>query len=193
MIVADKIRLGFAMCGSFCTFKLVLEELERLAKDYDITPIMSQGAAFTDTRFGKAEDFRRRVAEICGREPITTIADAEPIGPRALLDVLVIEPCTGNTLGKLANGITDTPVTMAAKAHLRNGRPLVLAVSTNDALGASARNIGALMNAKNIFFVPMRQDSPRGKPASLVADFSETAAAIKSALEGRQTQPLLLQ
>ena len=193
MIVADKIRLGFAMCGSFCTFKLVLEELERLAKDYDITPIMSQGAAFTDTRFGKAEDFRRRVAEICGREPITTIADAEPIGPRALLDVLVIEPCTGNTLGKPANGITDTPVTMAAKAHLRNGRPLVLAVSTNDALGASARNIGTLMNAKNIFFVPMRQDSPRGKPASLVADFSETAAAIKSALEGRQTQPLLLQ
>lgn len=193
MIVADKIRLGFAMCGSFCTFKLVLEELERLAKDYDITPIMSQGAAFTDTRFGKAEDFRRRVAEICGREPITTIADAEPIGPRALLDVLVIEPCTGNTLGKLANGITDTPVTMAAKAHLRNGRPLVLAVSTNDALGASARNIGTLMNAKNIFLVPMRQDSPRGKPASLVADFSETAAAIKSALEGRQTQPLLLQ
>lgn len=193
MIVADKIRLGFAMCGSFCTFKLVLEELERLAKDYDIMPIMSQGAAFTDTRFGKAEDFRRRVAEICGREPITTIADAEPIGPRALLDVLVIEPCTGNTLGKLANGITDTPVTMAAKAHLRNGRPLVLAVSTNDALGASARNIGTLMNAKNIFFVPMRQDSPRGKPASLVADFSETAAAIKSALEGRQTQPLLLQ
>lgn len=193
MVVADKIRLGFAMCGSFCTFKLVLEELERLAKDYDITPIMSQGAAFTDTRFGKAEDFRRRVAEICGREPITTIADAEPIGPRALLDVLVIEPCTGNTLGKLANGITDTPVTMAAKAHLRNGRPLVLAVSTNDALGASARNIGTLMNAKNIFFVPMRQDSPRGKPASLVADFSETAAAIKSALEGRQTQPLLLQ
>lgn len=191
--MADKIRLGFAMCGSFCTFKLVLEELERLAKDYDITPIMSQGAAFTDTRFGKAEDFRCRVAEICGREPITTIADAEPIGPRALLDVLVIEPCTGNTLGKLANGITDTPVTMAAKAHLRNGRPLVLAVSTNDALGASARNIGTLMNAKNIFFVPMRQDSPRGKPASLVADFSETAAAIKSALEGRQTQPLLLQ
>lgn len=191
--MADKIRLGFAMCGSFCTFKLVLEELERLAKDYDITPIMSQGAAFTDTRFGKAEDFRRRVAEICGREPIITIADAEPIGPRALLDVLVIEPCTGNTLGKLANGITDTPVTMAAKAHLRNERPLVLAVSTNDALGASARNIGTLMNAKNIFFVPMRQDSPRGKPASLVADFSETAAAIKSALEGRQTQPLLLQ
>lgn len=192
MIVADKIRLGFAMCGSFCTFKLVLEELERLAKDYDITPIMSQGAAFTDTRFGKAEDFRRRVAEICGREPITAIADAEPIGPRALLDVLVIEPCTGNTLGKLASGITDTPVTMAAKAHLRNGRPLVLAVSTNDALGASARNIGTLINAKNIFFVPMRQDSPRGKPASLVADFSETAAAIKSVLEGRQTQPLLL-
>ena len=191
--MADKIRLGFAICGSFCTFKRVLEELEHLAKDYDVTPIMSQGAAFTDTRFGKAEDFRRRVAEICGREPITTIAGAEPIGPHALLDVLVIEPCTGNTLGKLANGITDTPVTMAAKAHLRNGRPLVLAVATNDALGASARNIGTLMNAKNIFFVPLRQDSPQGKPASVVADFSKTAAAVKAELEGRQAQPLLIQ
>lgn len=190
--MADKIRLGFAMCGSFCTFKRVLEELERLAKEYDVTPIMSAGAAFTDTRFGKAEDFRRRIAEICGREPITTIAGAEPIGPRALLDVLVIEPCTGNTLGKLANGITDTPVTMAAKAHLRNGRPVVLAVSTNDALGASARNIGTLMNAKNIFFVPMRQDAPVGKPASVVADFTKTDAAIKAALESCQAQPLLI-
>lgn len=191
--MAEKIRLGFAVCGSFCTFKRVLEELEKLAKEYDITPIMSSGAAFTDTRFGKAEDLRRRITEICGKEPITTIAGAEPIGPQALLDVLVIEPCTGNTLGKLANGITDTAVTMAAKAHLRNGRPVVLAVSTNDALGASARNIGALMNAKNIYFVPMRQDAPQGKPASVVANFAKTGAAIKAALEGKQVQPVLVQ
>ena len=191
--MAEKIRLGFAVCGSFCTFKRVLEELEKLARDYDITPIMSSGAAFTDTRFGKAEDLRRRITEICGKEPITTIAGAEPIGPQALLDVLVIEPCTGNTLGKLANGITDTAVTMAAKAHLRNGRPVVLAVSTNDALGASARNIGTLMNAKNIYFVPMRQDAPQGKPASVVANFAKTGAAIKAALEGKQVQPVLVQ
>ena len=193
MTLAEKIRLGFAVCGSFCTFKRVLEELEKLAKEYDITPIMSSGAAFTDTRFGKAEDLRRRINEICGKEPITTIAGAEPIGPQALLDVLVIEPCTGNTLGKLANGITDTAVTMAAKAHLRNGRPVVLAVSTNDALGASARNIGTLMNAKNIYFVPMRQDAPQVKPASVVANFAKTGAAIKAALEGKQVQPVLVQ
>ena len=193
MTLAEKIRLGFAVCGSFCTFKRVLEELEKLAKEYDITPIMSSGAAFTDTRFGKAEDLRRRITDICGKEPITTIAGAEPIGPQALLDVLVIEPCTGNTLGKLANGITDTAVTMAAKAHLRNGRPVVLAVSTNDALGASARNIGTLMNAKNIYFVPMRQDAPQGKPASVVANFAKTGAAIKAALEGKQVQPVLVQ
>ena len=193
MTLAEKIRLGFAVCGSFCTFKRVLEDLEKLAKEYDITPIMSSGAAFTDTRFGKAEDLRRRITEICGKEPITTIAGAEPIGPQALLDVLVIEPCTGNTLGKLANGITDTAVTMAAKAHLRNGRPVVLAVSTNDALGASARNIGTLMNAKNIYFVPMRQDAPQGKPASVVANFAKTGAAIKAALEGKQVQPVLVQ
>ena len=193
MTLAEKIRLGFAVCGSFCTFKRVLEEREKLAKEYDITPIMSSGAAFTDTRFGKAEDLRRRITEICGKEPITTIAGAEPIGPQALLDVLVIEPCTGNTLGKLANGITDTAVTMAAKAHLRNGRPVVLAVSTNDALGASARNIGTLMNAKNIYFVPMRQDAPQGKPASVVANFAKTGAAIKAALKGKQVQPVLVQ
>ena len=191
--MAEKIRLEFAVCGSFCTFKRVLEELEKLAKEYDITPIMSSGAAFTDTRSGKAEDLRRRITEICGKEPITTIAGAEPIGPQALLDVLVIEPCTGNTLGKLANGITDTAVTMAAKAHLRNGRPVVLALSTNDALGATARNIGTLMTAKNIYFVPMRQDAPQGKPASVVANFAKTGAAIKAALEGKQVQPVLVQ
>ena len=189
MTLAEKIRLGFAVCGSFCTFKRVLEELEKLAKEYDITPIMSSGAAFTDTRFGKAEDLRRRITEICGKEPITTIAGAEPIGPQALLDVLVIEPCTGNTLGKLANGITDTAVTMAAKAHLRNGRPVVLAVSTNDALSGSAKNIGALRNYKNYYFVPLSQDDCLAKPFSLVADFGKIPETILDALDGKQIQP----
>ena len=187
----DKKRLGFALCGSFCTFNKVLAEMEKLAEIYDITPIMSEGSAKTDTRFGKAEDFRRKITEICGKEPITTIAEAEPIGPKALFDVLLIEPCTGNTLGKLANGITDTSVTMAAKAHLRNGRPLVIAVSTNDALGASAQNIGRLLNAKNVYFVPMGPDYPEGKHASVVEYFEKSAEAIESALSGKQAQPLI--
>lgn len=188
--MSDKKRLGFALCGSFCTFEKVLAEMEMLAKDYDITPIMSEGASSINSRFGKAEDFCRRITEICGKAPITTIAGAEPIGPKALLDVLLIEPCTGNTLGKLANGITDTAVTMAAKAHLRNQRPLVIAVSTNDALGASAQNIGRLMNAKNVYFVPMGQDNPKTKPASVVAHFEKSAEAIEAALLGKQVQPL---
>lgn len=189
----DKKRLGFALCGSFCTFKKVIEEMEALSKIYDITPIMSEGASSMDTRFGKSADFIKRITEICGKEPITTINGAEPIGPKALLDVLLIEPCTGNTLGKLANGITDTSVTMAAKAHLRNGRPLVLAVSTNDALGASAQNIGRLLNAKNVYFVPMSQDSPEGKPTSMVAHFEKSAEAIEAALAGKQVQPFYCQ
>ena len=187
----DKKVLGFALCGSFCTFRKVIAEMEKLSEIYEIIPIMSEGAASTDTRFGKAEVFYKRITEICGKEPITTIAGAEPIGPKALLDVLLIEPCTGNTLGKLANGITDTAVTMAAKAHLRNGRPVVIAVSTNDALGASARNIGTLMNAKNVYFVPMGQDFPEGKPASAVAHFEKSADAIEAALAGKQIQPML--
>lgn len=191
MDMSDKKRLGFALCGSFCTFKKVLAEMEKLSEKYEIIPIMSPGAASIDSRFGKAEDFIRRITEICGKEPITTIAGAEPIGPKALLDVLLIEPCTGNTLGKLANGITDTSVTMAAKAHLRNQRPLVIAVSTNDALGASAQNIGKLMNAKNVFFVPMGQDNPAEKPASVVAHFEKSEEAIESALLGKQLQPML--
>ncbi len=191
MSMENKKRLGFALCGSFCTFKKVLDEMEKLAEIYDITPIMSEGAASIESRFGKPEDFIRRITQICGKPPITTIAGAEPIGPKALLDVLIIEPCTGNTLGKLANGITDTAVTMAAKAHLRNGRPLVIAVSTNDALGASAQNIGRLLNAKNVYFVPMGQDNPEGKPASMVAHFEKSAEAIEAALEGKQLQPVI--
>lgn len=188
----EKPRLGFALCGSFCTFKRVFCEMESLAEKYEIVPIFSEGAAATDTRFGKAADFLEKAEKITGRKPITSITEAEPIGPKALLDVLLIEPCTGNTLGKLANGITDTAVTMAAKAHLRNGRPVVIAVSTNDGLGASARNIGTLFNTKNIFFVPLRQDSPENKPCSLVADFSKTGETIEKAIEGKQLQPLLL-
>ncbi len=187
----NKIKLGFALCGSFCTFEKVLKEMEELSKTYEITPIMSTGAATVSTRFGTAESFVKRITEICGKAPITSIKDAEPIGPKALLDVLLIAPCTGNTLGKLANGITDTPVTMAAKAHLRNNRPVVIAVSTNDALGASAQNIGKLLNSKNIYFVPMGQDAPKQKPASVVAHFEKSAAAIEEALLGRQIQPLL--
>lgn len=151
----EKIRVGFAMCGSFCTFSKVLPEIERLVElGYDVVPIMSEFAYATDTRFGKAEDFIAQVEEMTGKKIIHTIDEAEPIGPKKLLDVLVIAPCTGNTLGKLACGITDSSVTMAAKAHIRNAKPVVIAVSTNDGLGASAKNIGMLQNAKYIYFVP---------------------------------------
>ena len=186
----DKKRLGFALCGSFCTFKKVLAEMEKLTEIYDIIPIMSEGAAATDTRFGKAEDFIKKITEICGKEPITTVAAAEPIGPKALLDVLLIEPCTGNTLGKLANGITDTAVTMAAKAHLRSDRPLIIALATNDAMSANLKNIGQMLSKKCVYFVPMTQDDPQNKPHSLVADFSLTLKTLDAAKEGKQYRPL---
>ena len=186
----EKKRLGFALTGSFCTWGRVLSVMEALAEEFEIFPILSSRDC--DSRFGKAEDWLKRIEAACGRGPWTTIGQVEPIGPKNLLDLLLIEPCTGNTLAKLANGINDTPVTMAAKSTLRNGNPLVLAVSTNDALGASARNIGALLNAKNVYFVPMAQDDPAGKPASVVARFERTASALESALEGRQVQPVCL-
>ena len=156
-----------------------------------VIPIVSQTAASTDTRFGTASQLMEQLRQLTGREPITTIEGAEPIGPKALLDVLVIAPATGNTIAKLACGITDTAVTMAAKAMWRNGRPVVLAVSTNDGLGASAKNIGALLEKKYVYFVPYGQDDPEKKPTSLVADFSLVADAAQAALEGRQLQPLL--
>ena len=190
--MADKIRLGFALCGSYCTFERVLKEMERLAEKYDIYPVLSENVLTTDSRFGKAMDFYKKISETCKREPVTSITEAEPIGPRGFLDVLLIEPCTGNTLAKLANGITDTSVTMAAKAHLRNGKPLVIAVSTNDGLGASAKNVAELLNRKNVFFVPMGQDNPADKPNSLVADFSKTEEAVLAALGGKQAEPLLI-
>jgi len=186
------IKIGFAVCGSFCTFSQAIPVLEQLAEHgAQITPIMSDIAYGTSTRFGRAEDFVQRIEKAAGKEVIHTIDAAEPIGPRKLLDVLVIAPCTGNTLAKLALGVTDTPVTMAAKAHLRNGRPLVLAVATNDGLGASAKNIGLLMNAGNVYFVPFGQDDSQGKPNSLIAHFEQIPDAIEAAMNGRQLQPLL--
>lgn len=186
-------KIGFAMTGSFCTFSRVLTELEKLCLIYpDVTPIMSKTAFETDTRFGSAEYFREQIRSICKKDIISTISQAEPIGPKKLFDVLVIAPCTGNTLSKLALGVTDSNVTMAAKAHLRNERPLLIAPSTNDGLGASAKNLGLLLNTKNVFFVPFGQDDPIKKQKSLVADFSKLIPALESAAEGVQYQPLLL-
>ncbi|QEY35785.1 dipicolinate synthase subunit B [Caproiciproducens galactitolivorans] len=189
----DSMRIGYALCGSFCTFSKAIEQMRGLAEaGYAILPIMSQNAASTDTRFGKADDFIWEIEDICGRKVLKTIVDTEPIGPKKMLDLLIVAPCTGNTLAKIANGITDTSVTMAVKSHLRIGRPVLLAPATNDALAASAQNIGRLLNCKNIYFVPMRQDDPENKPSSVVADFSLIPAAALCALEGRQMQPVLL-
>ncbi len=185
-------RIAFAMCGSFCTFETVLQQAERLVgSGMRLVPVMSTAAATTDTRFGSSASFRERLSCVADAPVITTIAGAEPLGPKDLADALLIAPCTGNTLGKLANGVTDTPVTMAAKSMLRIGKPVVLAVSTNDGLGASFQNIGRLMNVKNIYFVPFRQDDPVKKPYSLQADFAGLGAAVAAALEGRQLQPVL--
>ena len=189
----EQIRVGFAFCGSFCTYGRAMEALEQVRERYEqVIPIVSECSAATDTRFGAAHDFMREMERICGRRVIDSIAKAEPIGPKGLLDVLVICPCTGNTLAKLAWGVTDSTVTMAAKAHLRNGRPLVLCPATNDGLAASAQNIGRLLDKKNVYFVPFRQDDPVEKPTSLVADFSLVPAAVEAALRGEQLQPLLL-
>ena len=184
--------VGFALCGSFCTFSQVFPAMEALAKEHTVIPIFSPASYTTDTRFGTAQAHIRRAADICGTDPLYTIVQAEPIGPKKLLDALVIAPCTGNTLAKLSHGIADTSVTMAAKSHLRNGRPVVIAVSTNDALGTAAENIGRLMARRNYYFVPFRQDDPESKPASMVADFTKIPAALEAALEGRQLQPMVL-
>ena len=187
------LRIGFALTGSFCTFARVIQEVQKLTDaGHEVTPILSFAARDTDTRFGKAEDFSRQLEEITGRTPITTLTEAEPIGPKGLFDVLVVAPCTGSTLGRPANGISETPVTLAVKSHLRRNRPVVLAVSTNDALGASLRNIAYLKNAKNIYFVPLSQDDPVSKPNSLVADFTRIGDTVGAALAGMQLQPLFL-
>ena len=185
-------KIGFAMCGSFCTFSQVFPAMELLTRDYQVTPIFSTAAATIDSRFGTAADHLSMARDICGRPVLKTIGEAEPIGPQKLFDALVVAPCTGNTLAKLAHSIADTPVTMAVKSHLRNGRPVVIAVSTNDALGGAAENIGKLMGRKHYYFVPFRQDDAMNKPTSMVADFTRIHETLEAALDGKQLQPMLL-
>ena len=188
-----KERVGFAVCGSFCTHEKVLKALEALTGIYEtVIPIVSEISAFTDTRFGTSEDLLERLEDLTGNDVRLDIPSVEPIGPKGLLDVLVIAPATGNTIAKLAAGIADTSVTMAAKSHLRNGRPVVLAVSSNDGLAAGARNIGELLVRRNHFFVPFGQDNAEMKPSSLVADFGKLPETVDAALRGEQIQPLLL-
>lgn len=185
--------LGYAFCGSFCTHAKALGELESLlAAGHDVLPIMSETVYSTDTRFGRAAELIARVEKLTGHRVLHSIVEAEPLGPKLRLDALIISPCTGNTLAKLANGITDTAVCMAAKAHLRSDRPLILALASNDALSANLRNIGILLSRKHIYFVPMVQDDPEGKPHSLVADFSCLSRTLESALVGRQERRLFL-
>lgn len=186
-----KKTLGFALCGSFCTLKPVLAQLERLVRDYTVIPIFSENTMQTDTRFGPAAQFVSAVTGLCGAEPLHSLPQVEPLGPKKLLDLLVIAPCTGNTLGKLAGGIADSTVTFACKAHLRNSRPVVLAVSTNDALAASAENIGKLLVRKHYYFVPFGQDDWRNKPCSMVAHMELLPETVEEALSGQQLQPLL--
>lgn len=187
-------RIGFAFTGSFCTFKAVLEELKKIKKENaDIIPIMSFNSYNLDTKFGTAQEYIAQIKEITGKEQIIhTIQEAEPIGPKKLTDIMVIAPCSGNTIAKLANGITDTPVLMATKSHLRNNNPIVLAISTNDGLSGSAENIGKLLNRNNYFFVPFKQDNPITKPRSLVADFKYLIPTIENALDKEQVEPILL-
>ena len=185
-------NIGFALCGSFCTFSKVFPVMESIAQEHKVFPIFSAVSCTTDSRFGKAEAFLTLAERICNRSVIKTISDAEPIGPKKLLDALIIAPCTGNTLAKLAHGIADGPVTMAAKSHLRNGRPVIIAVSTNDALGAAAENIGRLLSRKNYYFVPFRQDDADNKPSSMVSDFTRIPQTLTAALKGTQLQPIIL-
>lgn len=184
-------NIGFAMCGSFCTYEKVFLAMEAVASIHTVIPIFSQSADSIDSRFGTAQFHSERVQSICGRAPLNTIGQVEPIGPKKLLDALIIAPCTGNTLAKLAHSIADGPVTMAAKSHLRNGRPVILAVSTNDALAGAAENIGKLLARKHYYFVPFGQDDPQGKPTSLVADFGKILPTLEAAIAGYQLQPLL--
>lgn len=185
--------IGFALCGSFCTHEESLKVLKRLRKKYEILPVMSETVYYTDTRFGKAADLIATVEKISARSAVHTVEDAEPLGPKIPLESLLICPCTGNTLAKIAHGVTDTPVTMAAKAHLRSERPLVIALASNDAMGANLQNIASLLNRKNVYFVPMVQDDIEKKPNSLVADFSKVEETLALAASGKQIRPLFLE
>jgi dipicolinate synthase subunit B len=190
----QNITLGYALTGSFCTIKESVKALKTLKNNYDIKiiPIFSEVVYSTNTRFGNANDLIEEVEDICKNKVIHTIVGAEPIGPKNLLDILVVAPATGNTLAKNALGITDSTVTMAIKAHLRNNKPVVLGIATNDALGGSAKNIGLLHNTKNIYFVPYRQDDPHGKNNSLICDFSLIPQTVEEALKGKQIQPIFI-
>ena len=185
-------NIGFAMCGSFCTFSQVFPVMEQLAAAHNVIPIFSENVYHTDSRFGRAEDHLHRAESLCKCSVLHTIPQVEPIGPRKLLDILIIAPCTGNTLAKLAHSIADGPVTMATKSHLRNGRPVLVAVSTNDALGGCAENLGTFLARKNFYFVPFRQDDCLNKPNSMVADFTQIPNAMEYAINGIQIQPVLL-
>lgn len=186
------LKIGFAMTGSYCTFEKVLPQMERLVREgARVYPIMSRAVCEVDTRFGNAEEWKNKVQKLCSQEIITTIVDAEPVGPKGLLDILVIAPCSGNTIAKLANGITDTPVLMAAKANLRNQKPVVVAISTNDGLSMNAKNVGLLLNSKNIYLVPFGQDNPFKKANSLVAHMHLIPETVQMALAGKQLQPVL--
>lgn len=186
------LNIGVAITGSFCTFDKMFSELEHLVtEDANVTTIFSDNARTIDSRFGVAKDFLNRALVLTGNPPITTIKDAEPVGPKDLFDILIIAPCTGNTLAKLANGISDTPVLMAAKAHLRNNKPLVISISSNDALSNNLKNIGSLINSKNIYFVPFGQDNYKSKPHSMIAHTNLIIPTLLNALEGRQLQPVI--
>ena len=185
-------KIGVALTGSFCTYQKVFEQIKKLQEaQAEIVTIFSDASQKINSRFGEAEDFMKEAERITGTKPMLTIDQAEPIGPKSLLDLLIILPCTGNTIAKLANGITDTPVLMAAKAHLRNDKPLLISISTNDALGMNMKNIGLLLNAKNIYFVPFGQDNPEKKPNSMIAKTDLVIPAAEAALEGRQYQPVI--
>ncbi len=185
--------IGFAMCGSYCTHKYAIEQLKMLVnKGYNVLPIMSENVYSTDTRFGSAKTLIKTVKEICGREIVHTVVDAEPIGPSISLEAMIICPCTGNTLAKMASGITDTAVTMAAKAHLRSNRPLVIALASNDALSANLKNIGQMLTRKCVYFLPLYQDDPEKKPHSLVSDFSLLLPTLDAALVGKQYQRVFI-
>ena len=185
-----KPKIGIALTGSFCTFRRVMDVLKNL-EDYELIPIMSEVAYTCDTRFGSSESFRTALEELCNTSILHTLQQVEPLGPKKLLDALVILPCTGNTLGKLAGGIADSPVTLAAKAHLRNGRPVILGISTNDGLSAAGVNIGKLLNRKHYYFIPFGQDDPREKPYSLVAHMELLPQTLAHALREEQYQPIL--
>ena len=186
------LRIGYALTGSYCTFEKSLMQAEKLVElGAELIPIMSENAASTDTRFGTAAEHIKRLRDICGRDVITSVADAEPIGPKSLTDIMAVIPCTSNTAAKLAGSITDTAVTMAVKSHLRGGKPVVLAIASNDSLLGSARNIGELFNRRNYYFVPMKQDDIIKKPASLVAEFDMLPDAIEEALDAIQLRPII--